>query len=498
MKTFDHSEPTIVTFPDLLESEARELRQVLAYKDPKVEQELKRLLPPYARKRYVDRHGADMYNEIVAELKGKLNVTMLREAGGVPSTLAGFTKRLRAMGYDGPSLQQKEDDSPLPMATSYKPPMPRYYQLEAEEALWNARHAAISLPTGSGKSLVVERLVRRHGERAIIMAPSRSIAGQLHSQLVKAFGRGTVGLFGDGKKESKRDVVVGIAASLTKVDGEHARWLRQAKLFIADESHLTPATMFEKVCLDVAAGASDRYFVSATQFRNDGTDILLEGITGPVVYKKSLEGLVNEGFLARPRFMTMEVPSTSSYTSPDWHRMVDKHVYSNTVLAESAAALANKCRSAFNHPVLILIDEVCQFKHLLPHLRHEVGFAHGPLTAENKGDVDERFQKSNVDELVAKFNDGQLPILVGTSCITTGTDLRPTGTIIYLMAGESEIKFMQAVGRGTRLVPGKTSFNIVFFDVTIPGLDGFSNMFHRHFTTLKKYCEPFGTKSLKF
>jgi superfamily II DNA or RNA helicase len=500
VKVFHRQSPTIITFPELMAEEASQLRTSLSYKDPEVERELKQLLPAHGKRRYVERFGMESYVERLADLRSRLTVSLLQEDENGYYTYSGLVERLRRMGYMGARLPPHPERDSRPYDIRYRPIEPRYYQAEAIERLSEARHAATSLPTGAGKSLIIERLVKAHGRhRAVVMAPSKSIAGQLHTQLEKAFGKASVGMFGDGKKESKKDVVVAIAASLTKVeDGEHRRHFDQTSLFIADESHLTPATTNAKVCFDVMRNAADRFFVSATQFRNDGTDLLLEAITGPVVYEKSLLELVDEGFLARPRFLYLESTSPVRTVSKDWHSMVDKHIYSNPKLAQEAAALANKIRDVKKHPVLILVDEVIQFKYLLPHLRHEVGFAHGPLTKDSKDEIDPRFHKSDVDELVERFNAGKLPILVGTSCITTGTDLRPTGTIIYLMSGASEIKFWQAVGRGTRRVDGKDGFNFILFKVNIPDLPDQGNVFARHFKVLHDCCKPFGIRQLVF
>jgi superfamily II DNA or RNA helicase len=67
--------------------------------------------------------------------------------------------------------------------------------------------------------------------------------------------------------------------------------------------------------------------------------------------------------------------------------------------------------------------------------------------------------------LVKEFNEGKHPILVGTSCITTGTDIQTAGAIIYLQGGKSEIQVRQSVGRGTRKVAGKVDCYFIDFDV---------------------------------
>jgi len=56
-------------------------------------------------------------------------------------------------------------------------------------------------------------------------------------------------------------------------------------------------------------------------------------------------------------------------------------------------------------------------------------------------------------------------VLVGTSCVSTGTDTRPVKMLIYWQGGSSEIQIKQAVGRGTRKPPGKTGVTVVDFDI---------------------------------
>jgi superfamily II DNA or RNA helicase len=67
-------------------------------------------------------------------------------------------------------------------------------------------------------------------------------------------------------------------------------------------------------------------------------------------------------------------------------------------------------------------------------------------------------------DAIAKFVNGEVKLIVGTSAISTGVDLKPTQCLIYLQGGTSEIKVKQAIGRGTRMgVEGKTDFWVVDF-----------------------------------
>ena len=106
-----------------------------------------------------------------------------------------------------------------------------------------------------------------------------------------------------------------------------------------------------------------------------------------------------------------------------------------------------------------------------------MAFAHGGVTAQNAGAIPKEYHKSDPNELVRQFNNLEFPILVGTSCISTGTDIRSVRDIIYLMGGKSETQIRQAIGRGTRLFEGKKDFKFWDFDVTNVDL------VHRHALT---------------
>jgi superfamily II DNA or RNA helicase len=179
----------------------------------------------------------------------------------------------------------------------------------------------------------------------------------------------------------------------------------------------------------------------------------------------------------------MKTKSTSQFSSNDANEMTRQHFFYNPNVNKLAAEVANRAVSVLKHQVLILVDEFEQFAHLLPHLKHEVKFAHGGVTSANADLLPKEFHQSEPNELVEKFNNLEFPILVGTSCISTGTDIRSVKTIIFLMAGKSETQIRQSVGRGTRLFADKTEFN--FFDFDVENVE----ITHRHAAERARICE---------
>jgi superfamily II DNA or RNA helicase len=457
--------PTILRLPETLSS--GELKRVLTFKDKAAYYELQR----FKKNRWFSqKNGEEAYAEKLAEMKAAVDVCLLMEDERGYYTYPGLQGHLETrfkLGTENRVVYPEPRSLPYAKVPEYSA---RYYQVDGVEALLRARHAGVEIGTGLGKSVMIEMLVKRLGLKAVVMAPSRSIAGQLHRQLLNRFGSRYVGMYGDGKKKSDKLITVGIAASLTKVEPGSDAWkdLSKARIFIADESHLCPADTLASVCHGLCADAPYRFFFSGTQLRADGAGLLLDAITGPIVYRLTVREGVDQEYLSKPNFFMHRVPSTSTFNGREHLTMMNAHFWHNPRLAEYAAGLANKSVELLNHQVLILVEHVDQLQFLLPHFRHEIGFAHGGLNKDNRGEVDPRFHESDPDALVERFNKRALPILVGTSCISTGTDIQTAKTVINLQGGQSEVKIRQAIGRGTRRVEGKTEFNYHDFFVQLP------------------------------
>ena len=463
--------PTVLELPaDLQPNVIEHLRKNLTYTDKRVEFELQKAKKSFYLQQKLGEEG---YREHIAKLQRDRTKCLLKEdqqTGGL-STMAGLAGRV---AHHGDLTIRNEVNYPdfVGCAWQSTPKPPRPYQFQARDLLLQHRHAAVEMGTGLGKSWIMAMLAKEIGLQTVVMTPSRSIAWQMYDDFVKAFGKKWVGMYGDGKKEFKKRFTIAIAASLTKLspEDEPYRFFSKAQVFMADESHTCPADTLVTVCEGICAKAPYRFFFSGTQTRGDGLEIVLEGITGPIVFTMTVAEGVEQGYLSKPHFRMFDVPSTEDFRSNDANDMTRCHGFYNPRINQIAGGIANKAYAQLGHPVLILVDEMEQFTHLLPHLKHEVAFAHGGVTKDNARKIPAAFHKSDPGALVEKFNAGDLPILVGTSCIATGTDIRAVKTIVYLMFGKSEIQFKQAVGRGTRLkADGKNEF--WFFDFK-PVLNG--------------------------
>lgn len=455
--------PTKLLLSELSPKELSELTVSWTYTDKKVSFEIQRL-------KKAKWFNPDLQDKIDL-LKKKEKVCLLtQEPDGTYSLPAGLRRAIEDK-YGTCASREFQYPEPQLIPWAQVPEHKLYpYQKESLNLLLEEKHGRVELGTGLGKSFIALNVAKELGLKTIVMSPSSSITEQLYNDFLKHFGKKYVGAYFEGKKEFKKLFVIGNGQSFTRVEPGSEAWeeLSKAQVFIADESHQCPAATLNKVCFGLAADAPYRFFFSATQMRNDGLDKLLDGISGRTVYSKTVREGVDEGYLAKPVFRMIDTHSDLIYDTDDANEMTRKHLYYNPRVIRQAAEIANLSVERLGHQVLILVDEIEQFTRLLGALKHVAKFAHGPLQAGNVDKVPVEYRDDDPNDLVRRFNAREFPILVGTSCISTGTNILSVKTCIYLKGGKSEIEVKQGIGRCTRLMPeiGKTACTIVDFDVT--------------------------------
>lgn len=447
--------PTLIRLPEYNES----VRRFLTYSDRQVMYQISKL-----KKNIRWRAGdPDGFTKRMDALKQEMNRCLAfpdPENPGQYCTYSGLRQDLEnLMGWKtADAVRDIGQVKTIPWAN--KPHELRYYQKEAVEALEAIGHGGIELPTGAGKSLIIAQLCKNTPVQTVIVTPLSAITHQLYKDFVSWFGVKFVGKFGDGKKQIGKMFTLCVAHSLTRLKPGTPEWefFSKAKTVIWDESHTTGAETFEQVCAGPLKDVPRRFFVSATQMRTDGSEQLLRGITGPIVYRKDFQELVDQGYLKRPTFKVFNVPLVG-FSSSDIKTEQRNQLYLNHHVNQLAADIAQKAIKLANRQTVIIIDEFKQFMALKNYIHEPFEFVHGGANDREDASgvrlrdyLPEQYWDSDAEGAIQRFNEGKTKLLIGTSAISTGVDLRPVGCLIYLQGGLSEIKIKQAIGRGTRVV----------------------------------------------
>jgi hypothetical protein len=205
-------EPTRLHLPQEIPDE--EARRFLTYRDTSVEYELRK----FKKNRWLaDRMEPEEWTARLKELESQRQKTLLFEDDAGRYTHSG----LRGMVEQRFNLQTENhvvypDSRILPWVKT--PPSPRPYQEEAKALLLGARHAAVNMGTGLGKSFIIMHICRSLGLKAVVMAPLTSIAEQLYDDFCRYLGPKWVGFYGDGKKHTNKLITVAIGQSLARIE----------------------------------------------------------------------------------------------------------------------------------------------------------------------------------------------------------------------------------------------------------------------------------------
>ena len=361
----------------------------------------------------------------------------------------GYISYLKGLKYEIVNEIKYPDFKPLKWKT--KPAFEPYdYQSDSNDLLLSKKHGCISLPTGAGKSYLLELIAKNSGLDIAVITPSASIFNQLLTEFTELFGKDLVGGFGDGKKDITKKISICINKSLTNLkEGtkEHT-FFANKQMICVDESHTFAAETLEEVCHGVFSEVPYRLFFSATQTRGDGSEKLLYSIIGPCVYEMSIEEAIQKGYLCPLQFTVIKTYSPSTLNPRDVMENKREHFLYNKNIAELAAKIANAKWRSLQESTLILVEELVQIKMLVKLLEVPYGYVHAAAKKEAS-----QYGLESVDsaEQIERFNKGEIKVLIGTRAIATGTNIFPTHNTINLMGGNSEIITKQgAMGRSTR------------------------------------------------
>jgi len=484
--------PTIIRLPSEIITES--LKDSLTYEDKKVtyewlkwhkiqKQDDQWLLNPKGRSRnwYLAKNSRFDLDEKIRLLDGQRFKSLLFQDTHGYYTYSGLATMLTK-------------ETGLPVVRTYELPAwgsicwasppkyeARWYQSKSVDLLapldGSRSHGAIEVGTGLGKTFIMASIIKRIGLPTVIMVPTLSIALQALKDFKAWFGNGKVGQFFGGKKQSNKFIVVAVSKSLSNVKkgDEHYENLTTKKIVLTDEAHLAPPQSLSSVLFGLFSNIPYRYFVSGTVLRNDGLGLLLDAITGEIVFKMSVEQGINQGFLSPLKFFQVRVKSDSSLDTDDVIKMNRAHLQQNKNVYRHAAELINKAVLEKKRRVLVLVDTVDQYQRLLDGgLTATSMFGHGPLTKDNRDLVPVAQRNFHPMDLVADFDLGKFPVLVATGALSCGTDIRSADLLVNIVGLTSEIETRQGVGRGTRLFPGKT--DTIYIDYDVYNCD----IMHRH------------------
>jgi len=317
------------------------------------------------------------------------------------------------------------------------PPL-RYYQKDAAKKLLEQKRGIIVAPTGTGKSLLMAKMIWDLGLKTLVITPSKEITNNMIDTLVKFFGKGKISKLNTKSGKVNKINVCNIQA-LIKLKPSI---LQEIDAVFIDEFHHSAAETYMMVNAEHLKHCYYRIGLTATNFRNDGSDLGLEAVLSEIIYEYPITQAIKDGFLVKPTFEIVEneSPAFDKYQT-EYKKSIVENENRNRIITEIVSY-------HHNDQVLVLVQQI-EHGETLKSLLPQASFING------------QEKDSDRQRMLEDFRKGKIKCLIGTSVIGEGVDLPNANVLVMAGGGKARSQIMQNIGRVLR--PGKAEATIYDF-----------------------------------
>lgn len=334
------------------------------------------------------------------------------------------------------------------------PPKMRYYQEECLSVAEKENRGTFEVCVGGGKTLIAANIIKTTGVNTLFVVPSSALAQQTYEVFSSYFGKSkvqqlTTAVVKSNKKLSP--ILISTAqtlGSLTKQKLIHKVTDHVHSLMI-DEAHHSASSTYMNL-LPYIDHIYYRYNFSGTYTRNDAKIMELWGVCDKKLYKYSAAQATKDGYLTPVEFKikTLRGEHHSVYNT-EYSKNYSSKVFLDEIVKQVKAIPSDK-------QILILVDRKelvgKQISDWLKITKMESTY----VTGDNN--------KKELSKAMEEFNDKKIRILIASTVLGEGADIRSTDYLIMARGGKSEIAVTQAVGRAVRLYEGKKTATVIDFD----------------------------------
>lgn len=383
---------------------------------------------------------------VYSELKKKLYIKLYSK-GEFPT---GLLPRVEDLLKDIEEPYKLLDKRIKPKLKTYKfvlketfPPL-RYYQKDGTKELDVNHRGIMVMPTGTGKTMCIAKQIWDLGVNTLVITPSKSITQNMVDTLTKHFGKGKVDKLTTKTKVIKKPINIINIQALVKINPSV---FKDIDAVFIDEFHHSAADTYRMVNKDHLKNCYYRIGYTATNFRNDGSDIALESVLSKVLYEYTIKQAILDGFLMQPTF---DIVQTNVWDEKTYQETYKEAIVNNEERNQIIADIA--LTDYKDKHVLILVRHVEHGENLLELFKGtDTRFIHG-----SEKDIDR-------NKMLEDFRKGKFKRLIGTSVIGEGVDLPIADTLFMAGGGKAKSEIMQNIGRILRLCPGKEEAILVDF-----------------------------------
>ena len=297
------------------------------------------------------------------------------------------------------------------------------------------------MPTGGGKTHTAAVIIRRalaKGRRVWFLAHLKEIldatAGKLRDEKIQ-HGYIMAGRLADRRQQVQ---IVSVQTAVRRLDR-----LDKPDLIIIDEAHLAVANTYQEI-IRWAGPECWRLLLTATPVRLDGRGM---GEVADLIVNTCTTGeLIDEGLLSPIKYYAPSGPDLSGVASLGGDFNQGQLAQAMDKPRITGSAVSHYAKLARNRPAVAFCVSVEHAQHVAAEF-----VAAGFRAVAISGDSDPIVRDSALKDLQA----GRLDVVCNCQLWVAGVDAPAVSCIIQLAPTQSLVKYLQSIGRGLRIHPGK-------------------------------------------
>lgn len=342
--------------------------------------------------------------------------------------------------------------------------IPRDYQIECLKIInSNNQNHLICIATGGGKTVIFSLLSKYtvdNGERVLIVVSQEELIEQAYSTLLSIDDNLDIGIVKGNRKNLSNKIIIATRQTLTSKASiknnlmEQMRHYGKFKYVIVDEVHQANEQIKK-----IFKYNDNSIFLGFTATPFDLQ--LSEVFPSKLSFKKDMTDLIKENYLCKfeiKRIITqVDISNVQKDKNGDYLESALEEALNiesrNQTIVEEILEIKNYRKS-----IIVFCSGIKHVKNLTKKL--QLSGVNAVALYSNKNNYKEKSQRS---EIVKKFKNGEIHVLVNDKIASTGFDAPNVDCLVFATPTRSKILYTQRLGRGLRLCDEKENCLVIEF-----------------------------------
>lgn len=312
----------------------------------------------------------------------------------------------------------------------------------------------VSLPTGTGKTILFSHLVARTQGRSLVIAHRDELLEQAANKIKMLLPNADVGIVKAERNQLNSQIVVASVQTLAR-EKRLAQLGKDFSTIIVDEAHHATADTYIKVLKSLGCFNKENppltLGVTATPERGD--KVGLDKVFQEIVYHRNLLDMMSEQYLSDLTWKQLQLNVDLDNVETRAGDFIESQLIkalSNTNLPEEILnafqQYASKRKTIVFVPGVALARETATL------------FQQHNIKCES---IDGKLSTEERKAILARLTIGETQVVVNCLILTEGFDEPSLEAVIFARPTKSKSFYLQMLGRGTRLHPGKTDCLVI-------------------------------------